>query len=74
MLPERFTFEQLEAVGGEELGVAPEELAEAGILVADRAGQWSFAHEIVHDAVYRRLPRAEQLRRHDVVASVLTGA
>ena len=73
VLPERFTFEQLEAVGGEELGVAPEELAEAGILVADRAGQWSFAHEIVHDAVYRRLPRAEQVRRHGVVASVLPG-
>jgi predicted ATPase len=71
VLPERFTFLELAAVGGEELGVAPEGLADAGFVVDDGEGHWSFAHAIIHDAVYRRLPEAERVRRHGVVADAL---
>ena len=73
ILPEPLTFEELEAVGGPSAGRAPEELAEAGFLVGDEQGRWSFIHSIVHDAVYRRLPEAERVRRHSIVADALAG-
>jgi DNA-binding CsgD family transcriptional regulator len=69
ILPEQFTFEELEAVAGAES--APEELADAGFLVSDRDGFWRFVHSLIHDAVYRRLPEAERVRRHSLVADVL---
>ena len=74
ILPEQFTFVQLEAVGGSDLGSACEELRDAGFLVGAREGHWSFAHSIIHDAVYRRLPEAERVRRHGVVADTLVDA
>jgi DNA-binding CsgD family transcriptional regulator len=63
----------LEAVGGTGAGSAPEELADAGFLVCDEHGRWSFVHSIMHDAVYRRLPEAERVRRHSLVADALVG-
>jgi DNA-binding CsgD family transcriptional regulator len=71
VLPERFSFRDLETVGGHELGVAPEELADAGFLAAGGGGDWAFAHAIIHDAVYRGLPEAERVRRHNVVVDRL---
>jgi DNA-binding CsgD family transcriptional regulator len=73
VLPERFSFAQLEAVGGADLGVAPEELADAGFLVRGPDRYWSFAHALIHDAVYRRVPEAERMRRHGVVVDALPG-
>jgi predicted ATPase len=61
----------LEAVGGTGAGSAPEALADTGFLVGDQEGRWSFIHSIVHDAVYRRLPEAERVRRHSIVADAL---
>ena len=71
VLPEPFTFEELEAVGGEALGSAPEALAAAGFLSGDGPGGWGFVHAIARDAVYRRLPEGERVRRHGVVADAL---
>ncbi len=71
-LPEPFTFEELEAVGGIEFGGAPEELADAGFL-AKHDGGWSFLHSMIRDAVYSRLPEAERIRRHSVVADAMAG-
>ena len=71
ILPEPFTFEELEAVGGKSVGSAPEQLADAGFLMGDGEGRWTFAHSIVRDALYRRLPEAERVRRHAAVAEVL---
>jgi DNA-binding CsgD family transcriptional regulator len=71
ILPEPFTFEELEAIGGPGAGNAPEELADAGFLVADGDGRWRFVHALIHDAVYRRLPEAERVRRHARVAEAL---
>ena len=53
VLPERFTFEDLDAVGGLGVGSAIEELADAGFLTDDGKGQWRFVHPIIHDALYR---------------------
>jgi DNA-binding NarL/FixJ family response regulator/tetratricopeptide (TPR) repeat protein len=71
VLPEPFTFGELQAVGGQELGRAPESLAAASFLSGDGRGGWRFVHSIVRDAVYRRLPEAERVRRHGVVADAL---
>jgi DNA-binding CsgD family transcriptional regulator len=71
VLPKPFNFEELEAVAGLETGSAPEELAEAGFLVGEAHGRWSFAHLIIRDAVYYRLPEAERVRRHAAVADAL---
>ncbi len=71
VLPEPFTFEELQAVGGEELGSAPESLAAASFLNGDGRGRWSFVHSIVRDAVYERLPDGERVRRHAAVAEAL---
>ena len=71
VLPEPFTFEELQAVGGHELGDAPESLAAASFLTGDARGRWSFVHSIVRDAVYHRLPERERVRRHGVVADLL---
>jgi DNA-binding CsgD family transcriptional regulator len=73
VLPERFTFEDLDAVGGLGVGSASEELADAGFLTDDGKGQWRFVHPIIHDAVYRRLPQAERVRRHGLVVDSLPG-
>jgi len=73
VLPEPFTFEELQAVGGEKLGNAPESLAAASFLTGDRRGRWSFAHSIIRDAVYRRLPEHERVRRHSVIADSPAG-
>ena len=72
-LPEPFGFEELEAVGGAGMGGSPEELGDAGFLVGDGAGRWSFAHSIIRDALYGSLPEAERMRRHGVVADALAG-
>ena len=69
-LPEPFTFEELQAVGGFEFGGTPEELADAGFLVKHDGG-WSFLHSIIRDAVYSRVPEAERVRRHGVVADAM---
>lgn len=71
-LPAPFTFAELQAVGGFEFGGAPEELADAGFLVKHDGG-WSFLHSIIRDAVYSRLPEAERIRRHSVVADAMVG-
>jgi len=71
MLPERFTLEQLVAAMGDEVGGAPEELADMGFLAADHPDGWRFAHAIIHDAVYRRVPVAERARRHAAVVAKL---
>jgi DNA-binding CsgD family transcriptional regulator len=73
VLPERFTASDLDAVGGPGIGLATTELANAGVLVSDPDGHLRFAHAIIHDAVYRRLPQAEIARRHGVVVDRLTG-
>jgi DNA-binding CsgD family transcriptional regulator len=73
VLPEPMTFVELEAVGGRDVGCAPEELAEAGFLVGAGPGRWSFVHSIVRDAVYRRMSERERLRRHSAVAEALAG-
>jgi DNA-binding CsgD family transcriptional regulator len=73
VLWERFTFDELEAVAGAGAGIAPEDLADAGFLVDEGEGRWSFAHALIQDAVYRRLPEAERVRRHSVVVDVLVG-
>ena len=73
VLPERFTFEDLDAVGGLGVGSLIEELADAGFLTDDGKGQWRFVHPIIHDAVYRRLPQAERVRRHGLVVDSLPG-
>jgi len=72
VLPEPFTFKELQAVGGEELGTAPESLAAASFLSSDGERRWSFVHAIARDAVYQRLPEGERVRRHGVVADALT--
>ena len=66
-----FTFEELEAVGGEAAGSAPELLAKDGFLVSDGAGGWSFVHSIVREAVYLAMSERERVRRHGAVADVL---
>ncbi len=71
VLPEPFTFDELEAVGGEQLGSTPELLAAASFLTGDGGGRWSFVHAIVRDSVYRRLPERERVRRHAAVADLL---
>jgi len=73
VLPERFAFEELQAVGGEQLASAPESLAAASFLSGDGSGRWSFVHAIVRDAVYQRLPEHERVRRHAAVADALAG-
>jgi DNA-binding CsgD family transcriptional regulator len=70
-LPEPFGFEELEAVGGPGVGDAPEELADAGFLVHGPDGSWSFLHSMIRDAVYGRLPEADRVRRHGLVADAL---
>jgi len=72
VLSEPFTFEELQAVGGEELGSTPESLAAAGFLSGDGDGRWSFVHSIVRDAAYLRLPEHERVRRDGVVADSLS--
>jgi len=71
VLPEPFTFEELQAVGGQRLGSAPESLAAASFLCRDPRGGWSFVHSIVRDAVYGQLPEHERVCRHGVVADAL---
>lgn len=71
ILPEPFGYDELEAVAGVGAGNAPEELADAGFLVSDEHGRWGFLHSIIRDAVYSRLPEAERVRRHAVVADAL---
>jgi DNA-binding CsgD family transcriptional regulator len=71
VLPEPFTYEELEVVGGRGAGNAPEELAEAGFVVGDGDGRWNFSHSIIRDAVYREVPVAERVRRHGKVADAL---
>ena len=71
ILPAAFGFEELEAVAGPAASTAPEELAEVGFLVTGNDGRWSFAHSLIRDAVYQRLPKAERTRRHAVVADSL---
>jgi len=73
LLPEPFGFEELQAVGGPAAGTAPEELADAGFLVAEADGRWSFLHSLIRDAVYKRLPEAELVRRHGIVAEAVAG-
>ena len=70
-LPEPFGFEELDAVGGTGVGDASVELADAGFLIGDEGGRWSFGHSLIRDAVYRRLPEGERVRRHGVVADAL---
>jgi DNA-binding CsgD family transcriptional regulator len=71
LLPEPFGFEELEAVAGPGAGSSPEELSDAGFLVSDGVGRWRFVHSIIRDALYRRLPEAERVRRHGIVAEAL---
>ncbi len=71
VLPEPFTFEELQAVGKKEFGSAPELLGAASFVISDGEGRWSFVHAIVRDAVYRRLPEHERVRRHAAVADSL---
>ena len=71
VLPQPFTFAELETVAGASAAGAPEELADAGFLVKSNDGRWGFVHSIVHDAVYDRLPEAERIRRHGHVADAL---
>ena len=66
-----FTFEQLEAVGGEAAGSAPELLAKDGFLVSDGAGGWSFVHSIVREAVHLAMSERERVRGHAAVVDVL---
>ena len=73
ILPEPFTFEELQAVAGTAAGSAPEELAQAGFLVSEQDRGWRFVHSLIRDAVYRRLAEAERVRRHSLVADVLAG-
>jgi DNA-binding CsgD family transcriptional regulator len=70
-LPVPFSLQELESVAGSGTGDASEELADAGFLVGDEGGGWSFVHAIIRDAVYRRLPEGERVRRHGVVADAL---
>ena len=72
-LPEPFTFDDLQVVAEAGLEGALEELADAGFLVGGSDGGWSFSHSIIRDAVYGRLPEAERVRRHGVVADALKG-
>ncbi len=68
ILPAAFSFEELAAVAGPAAAAAPEELADAGFLVTDNDGRWSFAHSLIRDAVYQRMPKPERTWRHAVVA------
>ena len=70
-LPEPFSFEELDAVGGAGVGDASAELADAGFLVTDQDGRWIFVHSIIRDALYREVPEGERARRHSVVADAL---
>jgi DNA-binding CsgD family transcriptional regulator len=70
-LPEPFGFVELEAVGGPGVGDAPEELADAGFLDRGPDGSWSFLHSMIRDAVYSRMPEADRVRRHGLVADAL---
>jgi DNA-binding CsgD family transcriptional regulator/DNA-binding transcriptional ArsR family regulator len=74
VLPEPFTFGELEAVGGATSGGVLEELEEAGLLVSSEVGGWRFVHSIIRDAVYDRLSEQERTRRHGAVADALAGA
>ena len=71
VLPQPFTFAELEAVAGASAAGAPEELADAGFLIKHDDGRWGFVHSIVHDAVYDRMAEAERIRRHGAVADAL---
>jgi DNA-binding CsgD family transcriptional regulator len=71
ILPEPFSFDELDAVGGAAVGSAPEELADAGFVVSSGSGRWSFVHSIVRDAAYGRMPERERVRRHSAVADLL---
>ncbi len=71
VLPSPFGFAQVELVAGPEAADAPEALSQAGFLMRDDGGGWSFLHSILRDAVYRAIPEAERVRRHGVVADAL---
>ena len=71
VLPQPFTFTELEAVAGASAAGAPEELAEAGFLIKNDDGRWRFVHSIVHDAVYDRMAEGERIRRHGTVGDAL---
>ena len=74
VLPEPFTFGELQAVAGEESASTPESLAAASFLAADGAEGWRFVHSIARDAVYQRLSERERVRRHAAVADALLDA
>jgi DNA-binding CsgD family transcriptional regulator/tetratricopeptide (TPR) repeat protein len=71
ILPEPFTPNELERVGGRRIGSALEELADAAFLIRDGQGGWRIVHSITRDAIYQRLPERERIRRHGVVADAL---
>jgi DNA-binding CsgD family transcriptional regulator len=71
VMPETFTIEELAAVSGVGLRQTQEELTDEAFLVLGPDGRCRFVHSIIHDAVYRRLPEAERVRRHGVVADTL---
>jgi len=71
VLPKPFSFEELEAVAGRGAGTVPEELADTGFLVAEDDGRWCFVHSLIRDVLYGRLPAAERVRRHGVVADAI---
>lgn len=72
VLPEPFTFEELEAVAGAELRDALEPLAAASLLAWDGDRQWTFVHSMTRDAIYQHLPELERVRRHAAVADALS--
>lgn len=72
VLPELFSQEQLETVRGQLVGDALDELGATGFLVTEADGWWRFSHAIMHDAVYRRVPATERVRRHGAVVDHLS--
>ena len=77
VIGERFALDDLLALGGE-LGAAPESLVRKGLFAPDRddptGRSLRFKHELIRDAAYASLPKADRAALHDQVGVQLEAA
>ena len=73
ILPEPFEVALLEQVSGARAGPVLASLGDAGFLVQDESGGWTFMHSLLRDVIYQEVPERERVRRHGIVADALGG-